>query len=750
MRYWSVVTVCAVLVAAGCGKSERTKEQFFEAGTQYAQQQKYAEAILEYRNALKLDPKFAAAHGKLGEALLEANDGAGALRELVVAADLSPKDAPAQIKAGQVLLLARQFEDARTRADRALEADPNNAQALMLRGNASAGMKDIDSAIADANEALRAAPNDPDVYGALGAMQLTGGKAQEAESAFKRAAELNAKSALPLVALANYYFAVGRRADVEPILKQAIAREPASIPAARALATFYVLSKRIPEAEAPLKTAADLSKDVASRLALGDYYLATKREAEAVKLFTLIAEDKAGFGDATVRLAAIDYANKRPEDAKRKIEAVLAQQPKNAEAMMVRARFDLAERKIDEALASAKAATAADPKSAAAQYLVGTLEVELKDYPAAMAAFGEALKLNPLLQPARRELARLNLRKGNPAESIQLANATVQANPKGVEDRLLLARSQIAGGQLDGAQEVLKGLAAEHDEIPAVHALRGALLWARQDRTGAAREYDRALTLDPNSLEALNGRVSIDLVDNKTEAARARVEERLARTPKNVGVMLIASNVYGALKDAKSQEAVLRKALEIDANNTSASMGLATLYFQQGKLDQARADYEALERRNPKNLAASMMLGLILEIQKRPQDAQKVYERVVAANPSASMAANNLAYLYAENGGNLDVALDLAQKALQQQPDSPQVNDTLGWVYYKKDMAGMAITPFETAIKRDATNATYQYHAGLAYARSGNRSKAREAFREALRLKPDFPEATAALQKVGS
>ena len=57
------------------------------------------------------------------------------------------------------------------------------------------------------------------------------------------------------------------------------------------------------------------------------------------------------------------------------------------------------------------------------------------------------------------------------------------------------------------------------------------------------------------------------------------------------------------------------------------------------------------------------MVGLIYQMQKRTDEARQAFERVVALDPKAPIAANNLAWIYAENGGNLDVALQHAQAA---------------------------------------------------------------------------------------
>jgi tetratricopeptide (TPR) repeat protein len=102
------------------------------------------------------------------------------------------------------------------------------------------------------------------------------------------------------------------------------------------------------------------------------------------------------------------------------------------------------------------------------------------------------------------------------------------------------------------------------------------------------------------------------------------------------------------------------------------------------------------------------------------------------------VAANNLAWIYAEDGGNLDVALGLAQTAKSRLPDSPEATDTLGWVYYKKGLASLAVPVFRENVDKAPKNPVYQYHLGLAHAKSGNKEEARKALEQALALDPKF------------
>ena len=114
------------------------------------------------------------------------------------------------------------------------------------------------------------------------------------------------------------------------------------------------------------------------------------------------------------------------------------------------------------------------------------------------------------------------------------------------------------------------------------------------------------------------------------------------------------------------------------------------------------------------------------------------------------MAANNLAYIYAEEGGNLDVALQLAQAAKQKLPEVPEITDTVGWIYYKKELPGMAIPLFEQAVAKDPNSAIYRYHLGLAHLKNGDKPKARAALELVVKNSPQAPEAEEARKALAS
>jgi tetratricopeptide (TPR) repeat protein len=296
-------------------------------------------------------------------------------------------------------------------------------------------------------------------------------------------------------------------------------------------------------------------------------------------------------------------------------------------------------------------------------------------------------------------------------------------------------------------------LAAKYPNVSAVHSQIGALYLAKGDLVAARRSFDRAQTLDGRSLEALSGLVRLDLAAKKPADARSRVEAKLAQTPHDARLLLLAARTYAATGDPDSAERALQHAIEIDPANLQTHAMLGQLFMFEQKQEQAKTEFEAMAKLRPNSseaITAQTMVALILEAQNRPSEAQIKYQQVLAASPRSVVAANNLAWLYAERGGNLDVALNLAQTAAQEAPDRPEINDTLGWVYYKKDLLGQAIAALQRSVEKDPTNPIYRYHLGVAYTKNGDWDKAKQSLERALTLTPNFDGSSDALKLLAS
>ena len=119
---------------------------------------------------------------------------------------------------------------------------------------------------------------------------------------------------------------------------------------------------------------------------------------------------------------------------------------------------------------------------------------------------------------------------------------------------------------------------------------------------------------------------------------------------------------------------------------------------------------------------------------------------VLVRDPSHAGASNDLAWLLAAKGQQLDVALALAEQAQRLDP-RPDFADTLGWVHLQRGETDAAIASFERAVAGKPGDPTIRYHLGLALARKGDRDRALATLREALGGGA-FPDAEAARQEI--
>ena len=733
------LALCAMVA---CSKDPNVaKRRSFDRANQYAAQKKLPEAIIEYRNAIQIDPKFGEAHFKLAEAYAEAGDVANGFREFMRAGDLLPNDVDAQLRVGGILHLTGHYEEAKARAENVLKKQPKHVGALILRANALARLKNLDSAAADIDEVIRTGADPRGAYSNLALIEIARGKKEEAEAAFKKALDAAPQSVSAHLALATYYWVLGRTADAEASYKRAIAIAPADVDANRSLATFYVLNNRAIEAERPLKVLAETSKDPVARLTLADYYITAKRSNDALGLLEALAKEKDSFVEATERLALLETQQGHANGALRLLDAVLKDHPKNATALMLKGRLTLNAGKPDEALALTKKAIAADPKNFQAYFLLGGIYLAKHQPEQAIASLSEVLKIRPRSPETQVELARLYLGRGDAEAAVRFAGDAVANQPQNPQAHLLLAEALIAKGDLHQAETQLKALQAAFPKQAEIPVQLGRLALSRKDSAAARTYFTRATELDASSDDALAGLITLDLAERKMAEARTRVEAQLAKKSRDVQLLFLAASVYDASGDVSNRERVLRQVVELDSANVDAYANLGLMYFKQRKLGEARTEFEELVKRQPTAAAPRTMLAYILQLQGRRADARAAYEKVLELDPNSAIAANNLAWLQAEDGGNLDVALQLAQTAKSKMPDRPEFAGTLGWIYYKKDLPTLAVRELRESVQADPKNPVYQYHLGLAYAKTGDKEKAREHLGQALKVKPDFEEA---------
>ena len=115
------------------------------------------------------------------------------------------------------------------------------------------------------------------------------------------------------------------------------------------------------------------------------------------------------------------------------------------------------------------------------------------------------------------------------------------------------------------------------------------------------------------------------------------------------------------------------------------------------------------------------------------------YEAILKLNPRFAPAANNLAWILVEQGGNLDVALSHAQTAREQQPNDPHIADTLGWIYYKKNAYLLAVNLLKEAVEKLPNEPDVHFHYGMAQYKNGDTGGSEKVSSDGTETQPDLP-----------
>ncbi len=180
----------------------------------------------------------------------------------------------------------------------------------------------------------------------------------------------------------------------------------------------------------------------------------------------------------------------------------------------------------------------------------------------------------------------------------------------------------------------------------------------------------------------------------------------------------------------------------IDRSSSSEEMYLR-LGEAKSRLNDLRGAMAAFEKARelaPGDAAPDLALGILHDQARSVAEARHAYEAALRKQPDNSTALNNLAFLEAEQGVDLDQALAYAQRARAKRPDDVNVIDTLGLIYIKKNLIEDGLRMLREVVKRQPDNVTFRLHLALAWYQKGDRPMARKELEAARRSNPTAAE----------
>ncbi|RXK89118.1 tetratricopeptide repeat protein [Chlorobaculum sp. 24CR] len=425
-------------------------------------------------------------------------------------------------------------------------------------------------------------------------------------------------------------------------------------------------------------------------------------------------------------------------------ESVL--EPDRTDILYLQGLEYLAAKRPEQALQVFEKAARIDPYNEAALIQTLTLEIGLKRYPEAIETSRQLLGLGGNERKVGITLAGLYVKTGQEALAVRTLRELIESDRDNIAFRIALFDHYIEGGRT-------------------VEYHRAVIDFFDKASMPPEKLYDFAKLYILRS-----GKDSLYV-----EPTRILLNELIVRRPHDSELIML-TGMYGAMHGRQQEGAVLfRKAVQLDPGNATAWEYLITTQFDLG---QKREAFELLanvrrmfprQRQRWRVIEGSLLLSsrelrravVVLEsvVAAKPQPDQNLliqantnlamacdllgmkkrsraaYERVLELDPHNTLAMNNLAYLFAEEGIRLRQALRLATNAVMLEPDSGVFLDTLGWVHFKLGNHELARQTLEKAVATGIDETEVYRHLAEAYRKLGNEAKARQMLEKAKNVK---------------
>jgi len=767
------------LLLTGCSRDPNVlKHKYLESGQRYFAKGKYQEAQIQFENAVQVDPGFSEAHYQLFLAYRQLQKWPQAYAELSRTLEIDPQNYQAQIDMANLLILARKSEpDAIARAkgyvDSLLAKQPDNPLAHEAAANLLVAQDNIPGAIQEMKKTISLAPDKWTNYLNL-AMLERSGQPDAAEANFKKAAELNPHAADPLLALGAFYMEraelirkTGQQlppgspaeaktkeavttllGEAEQQFRHAIQTDPKSVEARAALIRLFLLQGRKNETQQLAEqTKHDLPENSEAYRMLGDFYFATGDLDKATAEYTALYQSHPKDLQVQKNYIQLLILKKRFDEASKVNDTILKASPNDVEGLIYRGQIQIGTGHANEATQTLQAALKNDPDNAIAHYHLGLAFSQLGDLARAEAEWREAVRLNPDSIEAHRALAACAIRKRDMDGLQQSADEIIRLQPASPDGYALSAIANINRKQFERAEADANRAVQVAPQSPVGYIQVGNLRLTQRQFPEAQKAYEQALERDPKDSDALNGLMSTYLVQKQVDKAVETANAQIAKVPDSSAFYdLLGTVLLDFKKDPNGAEAAFKKACELDRNNADALIKLGRVQVQKGATDEAIATYQRSLKDNPSEPTLYILLGELYESKRDWENAKQAYRKALDLKPDDPTASNNLAYVMIETGGNVDVALSLAQTARRGLPDSPNAADTLGWAFYQKGAYRSAIDLFQEAIRlagksKLPDDPTFYYHLGLAYQKNDQPALARQQFERVLKIAPDYSAA---------
>ena len=736
--------VCAtMLVVCACASESEKRDDHYAKGAAYVEDGRASEALLEFKNSVKIDPGFTKGWVGIGNISVKQGDSNGAFSAFSKVVENEPGHSAAHFNLAKLFMLARQKVKARQHIDIAIGKEPENVEYLLVLAALVAGEGDDAKALGIYARVTELSPKDVRPYRGKARLLTKRNDFAGAEKALRSAMELAPDTIRPHLDLVNLFNSSRQYDKAEIELKAIVQKNSDNGSLYLILGDFYTVWKKYAEAEtAYLDAMAKKPKDLIPVMRLATFYVQRKEYEKAEALYKKGLKMEPENHDIVMTTARFYVNRGRLKRSEGMLDGLLEKNPGYLPALTLKGEIAFRQRHFDSAVVTLSSVLAEDSKSVEGHYLRGISYMALKSNDLARKDVLRALELNDKHLRARVALAELYLKDREYFLAKEEIEKVLSKRPYLYKANLVLGDVLAATGEFDEALQILDMLMKQEPENPVAFFRSGLFSMAGGDLDIAMGKFLKARDINSKLMDVFGAMVRCHAMKKDSEKALALCEDQLKvvdDSPASVAIVYgLMGGLYMRSGDWSQAERAYKLSIENDPNATKSYYGLVAVYQQLGSTDKVVTQLREMAKNNPDDPMPHVVLGIIHEGAGEVGDAKVSYRKALDVKEDNVAAANNLAYILADANENIDEALELARTARARVTDDPNIMDTLGLVYYKKGLYESAISEFKDSLEQLAGNATVNYHLGLALHANGDVEKARKFFEKALEISQEF------------
>jgi tetratricopeptide (TPR) repeat protein len=574
--------------------------------------------------------------------------------------------------------------------------------------------------------------------------------ANKAIDYLKKAFELDPNSQQIGDELAEIYYQSQRIREAVTEASAILAKDPDNLPARRLLARIYV------------RTLGDLSNTSGQRDTI----------TRAVEQYREIIRLDPTDSDAELWLARLYRLQNEQEKAEAILRALLAREPANENGVEQLTQLLLDEGKSEEAVNSLQAILQRAPTPRLWE-LLGDAYNQIHDLPNAEQAYRKASESQPGDMNHHKELAQTLLAEEKFPEALEQYLGLVDMDPDDADNYLRLAEIYRQMKQLDKAEQnilLAKQRAPNNLEViyyestiyedegriddsirvlsDAVTAVKSESEFAPSRRRTLAILYQQLgqlyreasnYTAAVNTFEEMlrlgseeDRRARMLIVDTYRDArditkALDAAHKAVDAYPKDHSIRITQALLMGENAQADQAVTQLRALLDGSPADFEVQLDIAQVYEESKRWADAETAIHAAEKLQSDSQGKEMtgfLMGAIFERQKKFDQAESEFRKVLDLNPRNASTLNYYGYMLADRGVRLDEATALIKRALAEDPTSAAYKDSLGWALYKQDKLPEAEDLLREALEHESHDPTILSHLGDVYAKMGKETLA--------------------------